>query len=201
MNHVSVLTTNEFSIDYNLLGRPGRIRYIKQFGNLEVNALREYINDNLIDKSKTADVLKQVDLLDISTIDILKVLIEEVNIHGGITEDSMLNIPRAHYCMEILHFTHLDDEDFEAVMYYISAQSQRRGMTVSQWLKAKSDNGDFGADTLVADTNEEFVKSKFNCYCYSSSVTVNSPRIMPGVSSFMGEILSAPDKNVFSDNR
>ncbi len=178
-----ILTTNELSIDDNLLGRPGRIRYIKQFGNLEVNALREYINDNLIDKSKTADVLKQVDLLEISTIDILKALIEEVNIHGEITDDSMLNIPRANYCMEILHFTHLDDEDFEDVMYYISAQSQRRGMTVSQWLKGKCDNGDFGADT-----NEELLKSKFNCYCDSTSVKVNSPRIVPGVSSFMGEI-------------
>lgn len=138
-----------------------------------------------------------MDLLEISTIDILKALIEEVNIHGEITDDSMLNIPRANYCMEILHFTHLNDEDFDDVMYYISAQSQRRGMTVSQWLKAKGDNGDFGADALVADTNEELLKSKFNCSCYSSSVAVNSPRIMPGVSSFMGEILSPPDQYGF----
>lgn len=124
-----------------------------------------------------------MDLLEISTIEILKALIEEVNIHGEITDDSMLNIPRANYCMDILHFPHLDNEDFEDVMYYISAQSQRRGMTVSQWLKGKCDNGDFGADT-----NEELLKSKFNCYCDSTSVKVNSPRIVPGVSSFMGEI-------------
>ena len=36
-----LLTTNRLSIDENLLGRPGRIRYIKQFGNLTAKAVAD----------------------------------------------------------------------------------------------------------------------------------------------------------------
>ena len=44
-----LLTTNKLTVDENLLGRPGRIRYIKEFGNLSVKAINEVIDDNLLD--------------------------------------------------------------------------------------------------------------------------------------------------------
>ena len=80
-----ILTTNKLCIDENLLGRPGRIRYIKQFGNLTAKAVADYIKDNLFDQNKADQIMNVVDGLEISTIDILKSIVDEVNIHGEIS--------------------------------------------------------------------------------------------------------------------
>lgn len=79
---VFLLTTNELSVNENLLSRPSRIRYVREFGNLEEPVVRAYLKDNLKDQSATEDVVAYVDTLTISTIDILKTVVEEVNIHG-----------------------------------------------------------------------------------------------------------------------
>lgn len=79
---VFLLTTNSLNINENLLDRPSRIRYVKEFGNLEEKTVREYLEDNLIDKNAINDIVGFVDTLNISTIDILKTICEEVNIHG-----------------------------------------------------------------------------------------------------------------------
>lgn len=185
-----VLTTNRLSIDENLLGRPGRIRYIKQFGNLEVNAVKEYIEDNLIDKSMTGEVLKHVDLLEISTIDILKAIIEEVNIHGTISENSMLNIPRASYRMDVMTFNNLDEDRFDEVKEFIISQLQANE-SVAKWMKKKWKTPDNEDDD--DDTNEDWVEHKFNCWCNDWTVAVNNPKMYQGMTSRMGEILTEPD--------
>ena len=82
-----LLTTNELSIDKNLIGRPSRIRYVKTFKNLPIQVIKEYLNDNLNDKSKADEIIDFVSELAISTIDILKTIVSEVNIHGSL-----------HYC-------------------------------------------------------------------------------------------------------
>ena len=79
---VFLLTTNSLSVNENLLDRPSRIRYIKEFGNLELSTVKEYLEDNLNDKSCTNDLVEYIDTLKISTIDILKAIVSEVNIHG-----------------------------------------------------------------------------------------------------------------------
>ena len=79
---VFLLTTNELKINENLLSRPSRIRYIRQFGNLERDSVNEYLDDNLKDPSAKELLLDYIDTLTISTIDILKAIVEEVNIHG-----------------------------------------------------------------------------------------------------------------------
>ena len=76
MRKLYILTTNKLSIDENLLGRPGRIRYIKEFSNLSARAVNDVIDDNLKDVSLKEEVLKVVDSLEISTIDILKAIRE-----------------------------------------------------------------------------------------------------------------------------
>lgn len=79
---VFLLTTNELTINENLLSRPSRIRYVREFGNLEREVVEEYLDDNLKDVSGREDLLSYIDTLTISTIDILKAIVEEVNIHG-----------------------------------------------------------------------------------------------------------------------
>lgn len=79
---VFLLTTNELNINPNLLSRPSRIRYVREFGNLNKEVVEEYLDDNLKDNSGREDLLNYIDTLTISTIDILKAIVEEVNIHG-----------------------------------------------------------------------------------------------------------------------
>ena len=79
---VFLLTTNELSVNQNLLSRPSRIRYVREFGNLEKEIVEEFLDDELIDQSCRSALLDYIDSLTISTIDILKAIVEEVNIHG-----------------------------------------------------------------------------------------------------------------------
>ena len=77
-----LLTTNTLTVNENLLDRPTRIRYVRRFGNIDLKAVNEYLDDNLNDKSLKDELVAYIDTLTISTIDILKMITEEVNIHG-----------------------------------------------------------------------------------------------------------------------
>lgn len=79
---VFLLTTNTLSIDRNLIGRPSRILYLKKFGNLEIEAASEFLDDTLDNKEYKQEILEFINLLSISTIDILKSVVKEINIHG-----------------------------------------------------------------------------------------------------------------------
>lgn len=88
---VFLLTTNHLTVNENLLSRPSRIRYVRQFGNLDKNIVDEYLEDNLNDKTNKTLLLDYIDTLTISTIDILKSIVEEANIHGVETFLEMKN--------------------------------------------------------------------------------------------------------------
>lgn len=79
---VFLLTTNTLSIDRNLIGRPSRILYLKKFGNLKIETASEFLDDTLNNKEYKQEVLEFINLLSISTIDILKSVVKEINIHG-----------------------------------------------------------------------------------------------------------------------
>lgn len=78
---IFLLTTNTMRVNENLIGRPSRIRYTKNFGNLDIKIVDEYLEDNLHDKSFKKEIMEFIDTLKISTIDILKSITDEVNIH------------------------------------------------------------------------------------------------------------------------
>ena len=119
MRKLYVLTTNKLSIDENLLGRPGRIRYIKEFSNWSANAVNDVIDDTLNDISLKDEILKVVDSLEFSTIDILKTIIDECNIMGSVPSDSTLNIPKAKYRMQIISFDNLELKFHRELQDYI----------------------------------------------------------------------------------
>lgn len=134
MRELYILTTNKLSIDENLLGRPGRIRYIKEFSNLSAKAVNDVINDNLKDISLKEEVLKVIDSLEISTIDILKAIIDECNIMGAVPSDSTLNIPKAKYRMQIISFDSLDLKSHQELKDYIK-EHLNYNETVAGWLQ------------------------------------------------------------------
>ena len=77
-----LLTTNNLYINTNLLQRPGRIRYVKTFDDLELSALNDIMDDMLIYPEFRNDCIEVISTLEIITIDLVKAVINEVNIHN-----------------------------------------------------------------------------------------------------------------------
>ena len=166
-----ILTTNQLTLNDNLLGRPGRIRYRFEFGNLQPKAVKDYIDDNLLPEysDQRESILEQVDLLEISTIDILKALVDEVNIHGCLPEIQCLNVPTAKFAFEILEFHNQQSyADKESVMAFIKEKLHESGFaSVLEWVNEwKSENKEDDALDLL---DEEFgyvtkrvIKSSFS---------------------------------------
>lgn len=76
-----LLTTNELSIEKNMLQRPSRIRYIKSYTDLTLDVIMEVVDDKLIHKDLRDVTIKMISELPIITMDLVKSVIEEVNIH------------------------------------------------------------------------------------------------------------------------
>ncbi len=98
--HIFILTTNELNVNDNILSRPSRIRYLKSFGRvINRKIVEEYVNDNLLYPERKDEVMSFIDSLTLSTIDIVKSIVEEVNIHNcGIDEfKSFFNVRQANY--------------------------------------------------------------------------------------------------------
>lgn len=100
---VFLLTTNELEINNNLLGRPSRIRYVRSFGNLPEETTLELLNDILIDKSAVEPVLDLIRQMQIVTVDLVKALAQEVNIHGK----DKIDLIRKNFNLEFSDFTYL----------------------------------------------------------------------------------------------
>lgn len=112
---VFLLTTNKLYVNENLLGRPSRVRYRKSFGNLSPEVVKEYLEDNLENKEFTQDIMEYVDTLSISTIDILKSIVEEVNIHNSSVNAfrGFFNVETAKYSYSALvKWVYDDDSDY-----------------------------------------------------------------------------------------
>ena len=188
-----ILTTNQLTLNDNLLGRPGRIRYRFEFSNLLPEAIEEYLKDNL--KSELVDqkekILQQIDLLEISTIDILKALVDEVNIHGQLPEKPCLNIPVAKFAYEILKFHYLENVESNAeVMNFIRAKMSENGYSsLNEWInKWESKDGNKDAVDLLSD--------KFG-YVSIHTMTSTSSSLWRDTTTSMGTITSEPDADGF----
>lgn len=81
--HLFLFTSNSKKLDDNLINRPGRIRYIYEFGNLTQPEIKEIVDDLLRPdlRHMTDDVVGQAALLETVSMDTVKTLVQEVNIH------------------------------------------------------------------------------------------------------------------------
>lgn len=79
--HLMLFTSNESKISPFFLDRPGRIRYIKQYGSLEAPVIKEILDDMLEYPEFRKDILDWVVYFKYLTIDMLISIIKEVNIH------------------------------------------------------------------------------------------------------------------------
>lgn len=186
-----IMTTNRLSVDENLLGRPGRVRYIKQFGNLTAKAVADYIKDNLRDQSKKEQILDVVDVLEISTIDILKAIVDEVNIHGAITENSLLNIPKASYKIDVVRFDDVPKDRFEELKTFIKGHVGIHE-SVQSWLKKPwtDKNGE-------KRNNRVQIDEMFDADSYEVQVASRYPMLIKDQDTRIGVVLEQPDADGF----
>ena len=200
-----VLTTNRLSIDENLIGRPGRIRYIRYFGNLTVKAVSDYIDDNLLDKSMKGAVLDVVDTLEISTIDILKCIVDEFNIHGMIPEGSLLNIPKANYRFDVIEFCHVPEERIGEVKAFIKSRIGNNE-SIASWLaktavepvpKNPDPDEDDDDEENETCTNEQLLRNTFGLWLWRTKITSIYPTLFKEQYTRHGVIKETPDENGF----
>jgi len=76
-----LMTTNDLYVDKNLIERPSRIRYLKMFGNLKPEVVEEIVDDILEVTSLKKECISFISSLETITIDIVKSVLSEVNIH------------------------------------------------------------------------------------------------------------------------
>ena len=193
MRKLYILTTNKLSIDENLLGRPGRIRYIKEFSNLSVKAVNDVIDDNLKDISLKEGVLKVVDSLEISTIDILKAIIDECNIMGAVPSDFTLNIPKAKYKMQIISFDGVEQVAHRELQDYIKSRLVDNE-TVAGWLGKTVGAGEGSGKTK---RNMDLVEDMFDCSLDISWWSMSTLGVYMGKRIRHGTVSSDPDKYGF----
>lgn len=184
-----LLTTNKLTVDENLLGRPGRIRYIKEFGNLSTKAVNEVIDDNLSDPTLKIDILKLVDTLEISTIDILRAIIDECNIMGEVPSDKELNIPKAKFKLKTIEFDGLEQCYHQEVKHLIKEQLVMNE-TVEDWLMKATGGQD---KTKDGNRNKEIIESKYDCSILFHTISSVSPIPYVGLELNYGTVTSNPD--------
>ena len=185
-----ILTTNELTLDDNLIGRPGRIRYVKQFGNLELDVINEVIADTLEDKSLADGLIKLVNSLEISTIDILKSLIEECNITGRIPDPNLFNVPLSKLKLRLLRFSDLDEGRFEDVEKFI-VENKPESMPIEQWIGQRRDDGNDDG------TWKSFIEREFKCGISKESVSSRDSVVIKGGKLGYHKVITEPDKYGF----
>lgn len=191
-----ILTTNTLSLNSNLLGRTQRIRYILNFKNLPSEVVNEYVDDNL--KPEYAhlkkNILEKVDLLEISTIDLLKGIVDEVNITGECDspEEDLMNIPLSRYTYTVLELKGCSSEDIQKVKDIIK-KNLPDGMAVYEWLKGTHKETD--SDGKEEEySNESILEAlDFIDYVYPAKMKSQYSAIWRDSETSLGYILTEPD--------
>ena len=202
-----ILTTNKLHLNENLLGRPGRIRYIQEFTNLPKTAVEEYLDDNLNDPGKKNDVLDIVDLLEISTIDILKTIVEEFNIFGGIGGDrSMMNIPKSNNVFEAIEFYGYSEEDVPEIREIIKMNKPEE-LTIAEWLSGNKKEKqppltvkETGEDRIERDNVPVLKLFEINDGekgAYTCTITSKYPELYKNTETNLGTVIMEPNEEGF----
>jgi hypothetical protein len=78
-----LLTTNKEYLPDAMIARPSRIRYVKNFTDLTLEAIHEILHDVVKNKKLIPDLLLYLQGLEILTVDIVKSVAEEANLYNS----------------------------------------------------------------------------------------------------------------------
>jgi hypothetical protein len=85
-----VLTCNDkWRVDQHMRNRPGRIYYMLEFRGLDLAFVREYCEDNLVNKTHIDSVCTVSTVFDQFNFDMLKALVEEMNRYNETAQQAM----------------------------------------------------------------------------------------------------------------
>ena len=168
---IFILTTNQTTINENLISRPSRLRYIKEFGNLTRNVVSEILEDTLVDKSCTEGLLDYIDTLKISTIDIVKAIVSEVNIFGFnefMESKSYFNVETETYSYTCRK-AELSENYKNSINYKISDFLEDCKKAEKKYQLTEPRRKDFKTDDefdAAFEAYTEETRGKANCYTY-----------------------------------
>lgn len=94
-SHILFLfTSNSQDISEFLVNRLGRIKFFRDFHEIDQDVIEDYLSDNLVNQDHAPSVLRFFDVFSFATFDILTHLVSEMNIHGddAITCSKFLNL-------------------------------------------------------------------------------------------------------------
>lgn len=77
-----LLTTNTMRVNDNLINRPSRIRYLKEYRDLSKKAIEEIVDDLLVNKEFRSDTIDVISELESITMDSVVEIIKESNAHN-----------------------------------------------------------------------------------------------------------------------
>jgi hypothetical protein len=111
-----LLTTNKDYLPDPMVARPSRIRYVKDFSDLNYEGIMEILNDTVINKKHIPELAKLLKGLEIITVDIVKSVAEESNIYDTADPDhfSIFNVKKQERKWDIYE---IDDERKETLIY------------------------------------------------------------------------------------
>lgn len=168
---VFILTTNEIRVNQNLLNRPSRILYVKPFQDLPLKSIIEVVDDKLVHVHFREELIKFLSSLEIITIDIVKAVISEVNIHNESpnTFKSFFNTKSIENLFNVYELVKEGDKDVPKLLYkeigisplkigskdvgeYFRVNSQYEGV-----IKLVLSEDDFFIEAVEGDEDEEKV--------------------------------------------
>ena len=199
-----ILTTNTLKLNENLIGRPGRIRYIKEFKNLPLEFIKEFLDENLLPEyqDKRCEIITAIESVEISTIDILKSIVDEVNIHGKINESSNLNIPMANKYFDIIYFKHEETEDDDVRLEGLKKLVKEKGDRLYTWSHEKfsaKEDPEYAEYESPTYYNNDYLDDKFTAGVYT--MNSRSSKISIGTVTSYGEIYREEDGWVICKDR
>lgn len=210
--HLFILTTNTLDVNPNLIGRTGRIRYLVNFKNLPESIVKEYIDDNLKPEysSLRGAILEKVNLLEYNSIDLLKSIVEEVNITGVVdsSDEEIMNIPICRYSWEVLLLGEVEWSDISDFKKYVSEHNPNK-LSINDWLNEKNIWKEKQAARIAAGetsdkekeeelTNEEMLYDEFPDFnFYQRRITSQFSKLWKDCEISIGTIIKEPDQDGF----
>jgi len=195
--HLFVLTTNTLDVNPNLIGRTGRIRYLVNFRNLPEDIVKEFIEDNLdpkIGEDKREKIIEKINLLEYNSIDLLRSIVEEVNITGDVDnpDNELMNIPLSRYSWKVLVLDNISWKQAEIVReFYLS--NNPKSLPVKEWLsEVYEKKGD--EEILMSNKVESLIN---NLYTYERRITSQFSGLWKNMETNYGTIIREPDKEGF----
>ena len=158
---VFLLTTNELKVDPNLLGRPSRIRYKKSFDNLSEETTREILNDILDDKTAIEKVIDLTHSMNIITIDLIKAIATEINIHGieflpEIKETFNIEFSKFTYLYRVIQISHCKmDLTPESIKNLLQTYHDYKELRKKDWEKYSDEERQF-SNTWSSRFSDDF---------------------------------------------